>query len=534
MQSHVRIKVTVTMLLLVTLAIFMPVLWHDFVIYDDPAYVLENSHVRSGLTLEGLRWAFTSGFESNWFPVTRISHMLDVQLFGMNPAGHHGVSALIHAISTALLFALLQRTTCSYWLSLATALLFGLHPLRVESVAWISERKDVLCTLFGILTLIAYAGYAQTRRLRDYLTALTLFSFGLMSKPMLVSLPALLLLLDWWPLGRWESARANVNFRKTAPARLLAEKIPFVILAACSSLITYLVQHSAGTVTQTYTLPVRIERACVSYLVYLGKTAWPAKLAVIYPFSKYPPTPLALIAAALTILTVTLVAIRFRSRAPYLLTGWLWYLVALLPVIGIIQVGQHSVADRYTYLPHIGIFMLLTWGTAAVASRWDKGNPVLRMAFALTLAALIVTTSRQLAHWKDSITLFTHTLRVTENNWVAHTNLGLVFLEKGLIDEAIVHFREAVKAKPSYVPAYQNMGFAFRAKGDLVAAQEAYRTAVMIEPTNPKSHLGLGLLYTESGNREGALQEYRTLQQLHPEFAQIVLRAVTENSAFKP
>lgn len=532
--SKTRTAVPALLLFLIAITVYAPVLWHDFVIYDDPAYVLENPNILSGLTLEGIRWAFTSGFESNWFPVTRISHMLDVQLFGMNPSGHHIVSVLIHSASTALLYIFFNRTTKSIWLSVAIALLFGLHPLRVESVAWVSERKDVLCTFFGMLTLNAYARYVQQAQTRSYITALFFFALGLMSKPMLVSLPLLLLILDWWPLHRWGNSDANCKNQNMVTLRLLTEKIPFFALAACSSLITYLVQQSAGTVTQTYTFFVRIERACISYLVYLHKTIWPVKLAVIYPFSKYLPTTPAIIAAAVTLIVITLLSIRFRNQAPYLLAGWLWYLIAMLPVIGIIQVGQHSVADRYTYLPHVGVFILAVWGAASLASKWRYGNALLSMSFFIVTIVMITLTSMQLKYWKSSTTLFKHALSVTENNWIAHTNLGMVSLDKGNIDEAIMHFQNAVTAKPSYVPAYQNLGYAFRTKGDLLAARNAYQTASQIEPGNPKGHLGLGLIYTELGDSEGALKEYRSLQYLHPEYANVLLTAISERLGINP
>ena len=534
MPSALRTAAPALLLFLIAIAVYSPAFWHDFVIYDDPAYVTENPHILSGLTLEGIRWAFTSGFESNWLPLTRISHMLDVQIFGLNPSGHHIVNALLHAASTTLLYFFLNRTTNSFWLSMATALFFGLHPLRVESVAWVSERKDVLCTLFGILTFNAYARYAQQPQIRSYLAVLFFFALGLMSKPMLVSLPLLLLTLDWWPLHRWKSYGADNKNQNRVTLRLITEKIPFLALAASSSLITYLVQQDAGTVTQTYTFFVRLERACVSYLVYLQKTIWPVKLAVIYPFSKYPPTILTIIASALILFVITILVFRFRWQAPYILTGWLWYLIAMLPVIGIIQVGQHSVADRYTYLPHIGVFILAVWGANALASKWRHGKALLSVSFFIITIAMITLTSMQLKHWKNSTTLFKHALNVTENNWIAHTNLGMVFLDNGKIDEAIFHFQEAIVAKPSYVPAYQNMGYAFRSKGDLEAARNAYQTAASLEPGNPKSHLGLGLIYTELESKEEALNEYHILQRLNPEYGEVLRTAISKGFSIIP
>lgn len=534
MPSDIRTTTPALLLFLIAITVFSPTFWHDFVIYDDPAYILENPQITSGLTLDSIRWAFTSGYESNWFPVTRLSHMLDVQLFGLHPSRHHIVNVLIHATSTALFYLFLNRTTGNYWLSIVTALFFGLHPLRVESVAWLSERKDVLCTFFGMLTLNAYARYAQQPQIRSYLAVLCFFSLGLMSKPMLVSLPLLLLLIDWWPLGRWSMVCPSEAQLKSDKTLLLAEKLPFFVLAACSAAITYLVQQSAGTVTQTYSLLMRLERACVSYFVYLHKTIWPVKLSVIYPFSKYPPSNLAIIAAALTLLAITIMSVHFRKQAPYLLTGWLWYLMAMLPVIGIIQVGQHSVADRYTYLPHVGIFILVMWGATSLASKWKYGNKLLSLFWPPILVVMLTLTTLQLKHWENSTTLFKHALSVTENNWIAHNNLGMVYLDKGNIDEAIVHFQNAVTAKPSYVPAYHNLGYAFRTKGDLLAARNAYQTASQIEPSNPKGHLGLGLIYTELDNGEEALKEHRILQRLHPEYGNVLRKAISERFSIIP
>lgn len=504
------------------IALYSRVLWHEFVIYDDPAYVIENPHVRAGLTLDGIRWAFTSGYESNWFPLTRISHMIDVSLFGMNPAGHHFVNLLFHALGTALLYIFLNRTTGKQWLSIVAALLFGLHPLRVESVAWIAERKDVLSTFLCMLTLNIYSVYTETKGFRWYLATICLFALGLMSKPMLVTLPVLMLLMDWWPLNRWRGER---NKREILP--LWTEKLPFFILAASSSLVTYLVQQSAGTVAQTFTIPARLARASVSYLLYLYKTLYPVKLTVIYPVSIYPPGFFA-VATSITVLAlITLIAVYSRRKLPYFFTGWLWYLVSMMPVIGLIQVGQHSIADRYTYIPHIGIFITVVWGADRLMGHIRRKRELLLSASAIALIILIVLTSLQLRHWKNSVTLFRHALEVTDNNWVAHDNLGQVLLEQGKVDEAIAHFRASVKAKPSYTPGYINLGVSLHTSGKTGEAIESFRTASMQQPLNPKIHLDLGYLYLEQGNIEQASAEYRQLQNLSPSHAAKLYQMIT-------
>lgn len=523
MMLSSRYRLLTLVIALSVIAVFSPVLWHDFVSFDDHAFVLHNPYMQSGLTLDGIRWAFTSGYESNWIPLTWISHMLDVQLFGMNPAGHHVVNVVFHATSSVLLFVFLNRSTNAPWQSACVSFLFALHPLRVESVAWVAERKDVLSVFFMMLTLVAYSHYKQTPNTRTYLTTLGLFMAGLLSKPMLVSLPILLLLLDWWPLGRFSDATIQNRFFSS---RLFLEKIPFFILSFCSSLITYLVQHTAGTAEQSFTLAARSARVSVSYIDYLYKTVWPSKLAVIYPFSKYPPTSIEVAASAVLLMLITCAAIVYRKRYPYLMTGWLWYMVTMLPVIGLIQVGQHSIADRYTYIPHIGIFLITAWGIPQLMGEWRWKGATLRIVSSVVLIAMIVLTSQQLRYWKNSGSLFSHALDVTENNWVAHDNLGQLLLDQGQIDEAVQHFSSAVQAKPSYVPAYMNLGVALHAKGKTGEAINAYKTAAMIQPRNPKIYLDLGYLYLELGERKSAVEQYRLLKEFSPAHATTLMTLI--------
>ena len=498
-------------IILLTLAVFSPVIGNDFVNYDDPPFVLVNPNIQHGLTLEAIRWAFTTGLEANWIPLSWLSHMLDVQLFGLNPAGHHGVSLLLHTASTALLFLFLRRTTGAPWRSALVALFFALHPLHVESVAWVAERKDVLSAFFWMATLYAYARYAEQPGPGRYLLALLLFTLGLLAKPMVVTLPLILLLLDHWPLQRLSG---------TSLWRLLAEKVPLFCLAGASSLITYLIHRAESSIAQDYTLPARIARVAVAYCAYLAKTFWPTKLAVIYPFEKYPPTPLAVGGALLLLLTITLLTIRFLRRAPYLLTGWCWYLVVLVPVIGFVQIGQHSIADRYTYLSLIGVFIMLVWSAPTLLPASLRSRPMLAPVAVALLAILSLLTVRQLRYWRNSTTLFTHAVAVTRGNWIAHNNLGQVLLEEGRLPEAITHFKASIDAKPSYEVAFLNLGIAYRRSGDYTQALDTFRQVLHFNAQNPAAHLELGLLYLEMGNLVMARIEHQVLTEYGSEYAE--------------
>lgn len=509
-------------IVLLTLAVFSPALWHDFINYDDDVFVYANPNIQSGLTLDAIRWAFTYAYD--WIPLTWISHMLDVQLFGMNPAGHHLVNVLLHAASSVLLLLFLKRATGAPWRSAVVAFLFAVHPLHVESVAWVAERKDVLSTFFGMLTLYAYTRYSEKPELSRYLVTLVLFLLGLLSKPMLVTLPVVLLLLDWWPLGRLSVVgEGNFSSQRIGNLRLLVEKIPFLILAACSSVITYLAQFENGKFSQGYTFLSRVGKACIAYITYLYKMVWPVNLAVIYPFPKYPPSMQKVFVSLFLLLLVTGVVIRLRKRSPYMVTGWVWYIVTLLPVIGLIQIGYHSLADRYTYVPLIGIFVMVSWGIPQLLEGWKSRGVILFSMSAVTLAAMIVLTSMQLKHWENGFTIFTHTVEVTENNWVAQNNLGLIYFDEGRIDEAILHFKESIKAKPSYALAYLNLGVAHQARNEFEEAIDAFKWVLQFEPANPKAHFSLGLVYLTLGNRNLAMVEYHALQSSGSAFAPALL-----------
>ena len=457
---------------LITLAVFKPSLTHDFLVYDDPAYVTENPHVQVGLTWQGVKWAFRSYAASNWHPVTWLSHMLDCQLYGLKPAGHHLTNVLLHAANTLLLFLVLSRMTGAVWRSACVAALFAWHPLHVESVAWVAERKDVLSALFFMLTLWAYARYAQVQSLKSkvqsrgeevqgpksnvqsqgtrnaqhaprfYLLSLLCFALGLLSKPMLVTLPVVLLLLDFWPLGRMQNAEGRVQNAEASPTpdtrrstldaalRLLAEKLPFLAFSAISCLVTLLAQSNAMQSFESFPLLARIDAALLSCKVYLVQMIYPAGLAAFYPF---PPQASTREAAMAGILLVVISAIAWgeRRRRPWLLMGWLWYLVMLLPVLGLVQVGGQAHADRYTYLPQIGLYLAVTWLAADLAAKWQVGRMALGGLMAVVLAILMVGAWKQTAYWKNSETLWKHALACTTGNNLAYVNLGHELFEKG-------------------------------------------------------------------------------------------------------
>src|SRR6266581_139950 len=408
-----------------TWAVFGQTLRHDFVNYDDPRYVYQNTRITSGLSIAGIGWAFAHIHSENWHPLTTISHMLDCQLYGLKAGWHHFSNVLLHAIASILLFFALQRMTGAFWRSAFVAAVFAIHPLRIESVAWIAERKDVLSGVFFMLTLLAYLYYERLPRTGRYLLVVFVFACGLMSKPMLVTLPFVLLLLDYWPLDR---IKGQVSKR-------VLEKIPLIALSAISSVATLVAQK--GAVGYTEELPVleRINNALVSYVLYIWQMLWPVNLAVFYPHpeNRLPLWQISL--SLLLLLCITAVAIALRKQRPYLITGWLWYLGALVPVIGLVQVGWQGRADRYTYLPQIGLYIAVTWALTDLTTSWRHQRTILGVAALLTIGLLSWGACVQTWYWRDSETLFKHTLAVTTKNDVAENNLGIVFLQKGQLAE---------------------------------------------------------------------------------------------------
>ncbi len=495
----------------------------DFVNFDDPKYITENVHIQSGLTLESLNWAFTSTYASNWHPLTWLSHMLDFQFYGMNPGRHHLTNLLLHLANALLLYVVFRKMTGSLWQSGIVAALFAIHPLHVESVAWVSERKDVLSTFFWMLTMGSYTWYVANPAVTRYLLVGLFFVLGLMSKPMLVTLPFVLLLLDFWPFYRFRFKDTDENGglqQKAIAVRLILEKIPLFVLSALSSTMTFYAQKHGGSVISLDVIPLkaRIANALVAYVAYIGNMVYPAKLAALYPF--YGDVPYWKIAGAcLLLVAVSLLAFRVIKRRPYVTVGWLWYVGTLVPVIGVVQVGTQSMADRYTYVPLIGLFIIVAWGIPELVAKWRFRNIWLATSAAVLVAILMAVTWKQVRYWKDGITLFEHTLEVTSNNWLAHNNLGHALFKKGRIDDAIEQYLKALHLKPGHEKAHNNLGNALEKKGLFEEAVEHYLFALRINPDYAEAYNNLGNALHKQGRIEEAIERYLTALQIKPDYS---------------
>jgi tetratricopeptide (TPR) repeat protein len=512
----------------VTWLVFGQTLRHGFVNYDDPTYVYENATVIKGLSLGAVAWAFTNSHARNWHPLTTLSHMLDSQLFGLEPWGHHFTNVFLHAMTVLLLFFVLWQMTGAYWRSAFVAAIFAIHPLRVESVAWVAERKDVLSGLFFILTLAAYVRYARKRTGVRYAAVVLFFALGLMSKPMLVTLPLVLLLLDYWPLGRVAGLESG-RFKLRPAIPLLIEKTPLLVLSAASCLVTFLVQKSGGAQAEPLPLTWRIGNAITAYVTYVLQMIWPIKLAPLYPHPEGTLPAWAVVGALLILFVVTAIVFVRRRNNPYLVTGWLWYLGMLAPVIGIVQVGVQGWADRYTYLPQIGLYLLLTWTVADVTARWRHRRELLSAGTALVLAPLGWAASVQASRWRDSETLWRHTLAVTNNNEVAYINLGEVLDKGGDIDGALAYHEKALEIRSHKQTSrydfllaltHANIGSALRRKGLMDDAIAHYEKAVEWQPDYAEGYLGLGGALTEKGRFDAAIEAFRKAVALHSEYAE--------------
>jgi protein O-mannosyl-transferase len=484
---------------------FAPVLRDGFVSYDDPEYVTANPHVNTGLSWENTVWAFTSAHSSNWHPLTWISHQFDCTLFGLKPAGHHFTSLLLHVINTLLLFLWLSGATGRAGPSAFVALVFGLHPLHVESVAWVAERKDVLSTMFGLLALLAYTAYARNPGIARYFVVVALFAASLLSKPMLITLPLLLLLIDWWPLGR------------TGLRRLILEKLPLLALSGLSAAATVWAQRQGGSVVAIEQLPLglRLGNAAVSYLRYLEKTVWPVKLAVFYPFPLHGIAAWKVAGSLALLAIVTAAVFILRKRSPWLTAGWCWYVVALAPVIGVVQVGMQCMADRYMYVPVIGLLFAIAWECAHV-----KLHPAAAVPFLLVCALL---SWRQAQVWRDGLTLFTHAVKVTEDNFVAHDNLGVELDRQGRAEEALAQYREALRIRQGDRNGEQNYAQATFAKAERLFAQgktnEAlplFREGLRYRPRNAAARIYAGIILTGQNQLAPAIAEFQQAIQIDP------------------
>jgi hypothetical protein len=489
-------------LLLIVSALYWQVGGYPFVNLDDNQYVWGNPRVTGGFTLESLSWAFTAFHESNWHPVTWLSHMLDVSLFGLDAGWHHRMNVFLHLLNTELLFFLLWRLTGGVWQSAFVAALFGVHPLHVESVAWVAERKDVLSTFFLLLTVWSYVRYCERPGWRRYLPVIVLFALGLMSKPMLVTLPFLLLLLDVWPLARHASL-----------ARRIREKAPLFALSAVSCIVTWLAQAGGGAVSDLEGIPpvLRIGNALVSCVAYLLKLFLPSPLAIYYPHPATVPSglPAWQVAGALLVLSgITGLAIRQRQRRPYLAVGWFWYLGTLVPVIGLVQVGAQSMADRYTYIPLTGLFIMLAWGISDLALRFRIRKALLGGGATLALAALLAVSWVQVGYWRNTAALFEHAISAVPDNWIALHALGKERFREGRIRDAIVLLREAVTINPRYAIGQFNLGTILAQNGLLDDAVVHLEAAVRVRPDYAQAHQNLGAIFSKMGRVEEAELHY--------------------------
>jgi Flp pilus assembly protein TadD len=502
----------------VVAAVYFQVYNFNFVNIDDPEYVSENPNIQTGFTLQSIKWAFTSGHASNWHPLTWLSHMLDWQFYGSNPAGHHLTNLFFHIANTLLLFLVLKRMTNAIWQSAFAAALFALHPLHVESVAWVAERKDVLSTFFWILTMAAYLRYVRKMNTAPFLSRLcnsyylltvAFFALGLMAKPMVVTLPFVLLLLDYWPLERKVSRR------------LLVEKIPFIILSAVSSVITFIVQQSGGAISPLtgISIKMRICNALISYVQYIGKMVWPRHLAFFYPYPVENVSILFTVASAALLTAATILVLRFAKKHQYLFTGWFWYLGTLVPVIGIVQVGDQAMADRYTYITLTGLFIIIAWGLPEFIKKWPHRKIVLWSSSLIVLSALTICTFFQLQYWKDDISLCQHALAVTKDNYHAHFCMSKMLMEQGRNEEAVLHCSEAIRIKPNDLSAQIGLTSALLAVGRLDQAQIECQKFLQNEPNDPNLLNNLGVAFGREGKFDQAAKYLAKALENNPDFA---------------
>ena len=514
------VRVAVLLVLLATFTVYAPVLRHGFVEWDDPYYVVENSHVQAGLTARGVAWAFTSREHSNWHPLTWVSHMLDVSLFGPEPWGHHLTNLLLHLANTWLLFLAFRRMTGAPWRSLMVAALFALHPMHVESVAWVAERKDVLSTMFWMLALWLYARHAERPGPGRYALVALAFGLGLMAKPMLVSLPLTLLILDGWPLQRV----GDGGLRGWWPR--LVEKLPLVAMSLAVSITAWVTQRSGGAITDT-PIAIRLANSVLNYAGYLEKTFWPQGLSAFYPYRLHPPAAeVAMSAAVLVTLTA---AVWWGRHRAYLPAGWLWYLVTLLPVIGIVRIGQQQMADRYSYVPLIGVFVMIAWGAGELAERargFTGARRVAGVLAVLLVGALALAASRQVRTWESGVTLWERVLATGGSSTVSHNNLGVALQKAGRFDEAASQLREAIRLEPRHARAHSNLGNVQFAQGRYAEAIRTYDEALRLDPGHQetrrnmaKSHYNIGNAMWREGRVDSAVARYREAVRWTPEDA---------------
>ena len=523
--SHNKIDLIVAVFLTMAIvAVYFQVYQHEFVVYDDRVYVTDNTFVRDGLSARGVNWAFdfTEKNKTYWHPLTWLSHMVDVQLFGLNAGKHLVINMLLHVLNSLLLFSLFKRMTGSTWPSALIAGLFALHPLNVESVAWVAARKNLLSSTFWLLTTFAYVHYTEKPGLGRYALILAVFSLGLLSKPMLVTLPCTLLLLDIWPLRRCMIFQGTDTDHPMVPLhRLLMEKFPMLILSAISvGISTFSLSNYGDLVAvESVSLPIRIANALVSYVSYLGKLIFPLGLTCYYPFPNAVPHWKWVSALAFLIVT-TAMAVWLYKRHPYFLVGWFWYLGTLFPVIGLVQAGLWpATADRFVYIPLIGIFIIVAWWTKGLANSWNNSRRWLSIAALSILVLLAVLSHNQTGYWRNSITLFKHAIKVTDDNYLSHYALGFAYEQKGAKDNAIHHYRASLQINPNEVDAHYNLAILLVSEGQIDAAIRHYENVLRIEPDDAQAHNNLGNIFFRQGDLDQAQKHYREAIRIAPDYA---------------
>jgi protein O-mannosyl-transferase len=508
-QNLARTVVICIFLAAITWGVFGQTLGHDFLNYDDETYVYGKPIVTDGITLPGVVWAFTRSHARNWHPLTTISHMLDCQFFGVKPAGHHFTNVLLHSIAAVLLFLVLREITAATWRSAFVAALFAIHPLRIESVAWVAERKDLLSGVFFMLTLGAYVRYVRKRTVHHYVTVALLFACGLMAKPMLVTVPLVLLLIDYWPLQRIADLRTL--------RQLAMEKVPLLVLSALSCVATIIAQGGPSGEMEPFPLTWQVSNALVSYVIYIWQMFWPQNLAAFYPHPENQLAVWEIILAILVLVAITGAAMALRRKYPYFISGWLWYLGMLVPVIGVLQFGMQGHADRYTYLPQIGLYVAITWGVDDLSKSWRHRRELLGVSAGMVLVALGWSARSQLPYWRNSEVFWKHILAVTANNYVAHNNLGVLLERRGQVDEAIPHYLQNLKIQSVNKQARHNLGLArahtnlasaLLRKGDVDEAIAHCNTALKLRPNFAEAHTALGSAFTQMRAPGEAVMHY--------------------------
>ena len=503
------------------LVVYGQVIGHEFLLYDDKQYVYQNPMVQAGISLQGIYWAFSTFYASNWHPVTWLSHMLDQQIFGSNAGAQHLVNVLFHALNSILLFTVLRKMTGSTWRSFAVGLLFATHPIHVESVAWLAERKDVLSLFFGLLTIWSYIRFTEKPAVMTYVPVVVFFALGLMTKPILVTLPFILLLLDYWPLkrlGKSIKGTAAAQSDNTARwTRLLLEKTPLLMLSLVSCIVTIYAQSRWGSVVslESHGPVMRIANAFTSYLTYLQKLFWPVDLAVIYPYPEF--VGYGLVGTAVLVLTaITFVVCRKASSYPYVFVGWFWFLGSMIPMIGIIQVGYQSMADRYAYLPFIGLYILLAWLFADLFKR----NRKMLIALCLVWTVLLMSLSfQQVGYWRDNSSLFEHAIKVTDRNYVAYQHLAQVRLDEGKLDVALDYISEALSINPYDPKSHATMGNIYAKRGEWLRAIGSFEYALKLNPKISEVYNNLGVVYYRLGDLAKSIRSYQMALELNPDYS---------------